>query len=306
MKLKIYFFIIFSIGILQHSFCQETKTYSSDNGNFVYQYYENSQMERIYNGQYKENYKNCIIKGQFKENMKTGNWYYLNQEGSYKHREYFGNYINDKKNGVWTYKLDYNERTKKFNTVFNLNFRNDTIVGHIDFSNFDLTRNKYGGYKGLEFGYKGELDSIGNFTGIWQKKANSKNEDIIEFYKNFIIKILKRNLETGEIIEKYLPNKDLITKKIDEFYSKKIISLNNKKEYQNASDGIYRVYQTTDNDNLLSKYFVEIFHQQRLPIIASRNYEIIDNKIVYYRQAFFLTKGDSNSNGRYKFGEEEK
>lgn len=297
-KIKIYLLLI-SCVIYFQSFCQEQKTYTSKDKKLIYEYYENAELERVYNGKYIEYNQNCIIKGQFSNNVKTGNWYYLNQEGSFKHREYFGNYTNNRKNGVWTYKLDYNEKTKKHNTVFNLKFKNDTIVGKIDFSNFDLTRNQYGGYKGLKFGYKGEMDSIGNYVGIWTKKINTKNEDIIEFYKNFVIKILKRNLETGVIIEKYLPNREKIIKKIDDFYEKRKLSKNEIK-FNNKEEGECYVFPTYMSRDLITNFITEIHYQYLTPSIKSINSEKINDKIIFYSEPYFLYDNKTN----YRFGVE--
>lgn len=167
MKFKICFIVLLYIGTIHKSFCQETKTYSSEDGNFVYQYYEDSQMNRIYNGTYKEINQNITIKGHFKENQKNGTWLYLITQDLYTkndfifNREFFGNFKNNKKNGLWSYKSNYDKKTKIFNSISNLNFKNDTIVGDIDFTNLQVDNIS---------GYKGKIDSLGNFTGIWQKK----------------------------------------------------------------------------------------------------------------------------------------
>jgi len=297
MKLKIYFLIILSIGISLYSFSQETKTYSSENGNFVYQYYENSQMERMYNGTYKELYKNCTIKGQFKDNKKTGNWYYFKKENAYANsndgiynREISGNYENDKKNGVWTYKLGYNQKNKKYNSIYNLNFKNDTIIGIIEFADTESEEK--------ELGYSGQLDSLGNFTGIWHKKINSKREDIIEFYKNYIIKILRRDLVTGAIYEKYLPNREIIIKKIDELDG---VSLTEGDTYSDFYGRDYGFENTRIGSDFVAVFVRKIIHVD----IESQRNDIINDSFFYKKPIYLLSRKKDGSRKLERFNNTE-
>ncbi|MBC5839760.1 hypothetical protein [Flavobacterium muglaense] len=277
MKLRSYIFLIFNIGFFPlHS--QETKTYSSENGDFVYQYYENSQLERIYNGTYKEQNDGLIITGQFKENLKSGNWKYITfdmdiyggkgmdakYEKDFKEntdtvysKEVSGNYLNNMKNGVWTFKSSYDLKSKEYKNVRSFEFKNDIIIGNIDFSE---------NVGSLNPGYKGQIDSLGYFTGLWHKKINTKSEDIIEFYKGFIIKELGRDLVTGDVYKKYIPNKEKMIAVIDKIILNKVDLYSDPPSFNYLSRNLDNLeikkypeyyYMTTNNMgyNLIDEYF---------------------------------------------------
>jgi hypothetical protein len=291
MKLKIISIILLSVSLSQHLMCQELKTYNSIDGKFVYQYYENSDFERIYNGSYKELYENCNIEGKFIENKKNGYWYYFKKHNynskindGYFNREISGNYENDKKNGIWTYKEGYDYKSKKFRSIIKLKFLNDTIIGDIELDNYS---NSSG-----EFGYRGKLDSLGNFTGIWKQKHNDNQEIIYEFHKNFVIKMLRRNLVTGEIYEKYLPNREEIISKIDE------IILNNLKllkgeSYANGyfrGKDKYRYEESNLGYQLLGKFISEIINPTVEGNIKSQKNNIINTSFFYKSPIYLLVR----------------
>jgi hypothetical protein len=327
MKSKIYIFLFININVFQFSYSQELKKYISDSGHFEYQYYENSQLERIFNGTYKELSNNKRIKGQFKENKKSGYWQYVLlsidkfggesedavHEENFKYntdtiysREVSGNYENNKKNGIWTFKSNYDLKSKKYRRIRSFEFKNDTIIGNIDFSE-DVGS--------LEPGYKGQIDSSGNFTGLWQKKINSEKEDVIEFYKGFIIKVLKRDLTTGDIYEKYIPNKASIINVIDKIILNKIkltfentsynysfISSPHSSQYflelKNLPD--YFVKSTNGmGDSLIDIYFTAMME----PWSDISQYKGKMNIMFYHNNPVYLIKLDHNDFHFEKFGE---
>lgn len=327
MKSKIYIFLLINISVFQFSYSQELKKYTSDSGDFEYQYYENSELERIYNGTYKELSNSKIIKGQFKENKKSGYWQYVRlsidkfggespdavHEENVKYnidtiysREVSGNYENNEKNGIWTFKSNYDLKSKKYRRIRSFEFKNDTIIGNIDFSE-DVGS--------LRPGYKGQIDSSGNFTGLWQKKINSEKEDVIEFYKGFIIKVLRRDLITGDIYEKYIPNKESIINVIDKIILNKIkltfedtsyfFSYSN---YPPSSRDIlelkklpeYYVKSTKGmGDSLIYDYFTEIME----PWSDISQYKGEMNTRFYHNNPVYLIKLDYNDFYFKKFGE---
>ncbi len=283
-NLKNYFCAI-CIAMNSQSFCQEQKTYISEDKKLIYEYYENSEFERIYNGKFENQYfdntstKSFLRKarGQYSENKKIGQWYYyLSDESDWRNiiiEEYFGTYNNDLKNDLWTIKIKSEKKTFYDQTI-NITFKNDTIVGDIDFSNFK--------HSSISAGYKGQLDSLGRFNGIWQKKTNSNEEDIIEFYKNFVIKILKRDLETGRIYEKYLPNRELIINKIDEIYLNKINLNKCEPEYYCEGKDLFRFEETNYGYQLIWQYAHEFFP------IKHRNYSDKNPEGFIYNNPKFL------------------
>ncbi len=294
-NLKIYFCALcFTINI--QIFCQEQKTYISEDKKLMYEYYENTEFERIYNGKFENQYYNNEntksylrkAKGKFIENKKTGYWYYYigNNDGinNKTFEEYSGEYINDLKNGRWDITYQSFKEGKLQNQKININFKNDTIVGDIDFSNFTNGTIVEG------TGYKGQLDSLGNFSGIWQNKINSKNENIIEFYKNFIIKILKRDAETGTIYEKYLPNRKLIINKIDEIYLKKIKLNKCEPQYYCQGTDLLRFEETNFGQELVGTYIREFFP------IKHNNYKKKSEDFIYMKPKFLLIR-----TSEYKF-----
>lgn len=311
MKLKSYILLILNIGFFPlHS--QETKTYSSENGNFVYQYYENLQLDRIYNGTYKEQSGSTLIKGLFKENLKSGNWRYVkfsidiyedrgmdaryekdfkeNKDTIYR-KEVSGNYHNNMKNGIWTFKSNYDLKSKEYRNIQRFEFKNDTIIGNIDF-----TEN----VGSLSRGYKGQIDSLGNFTGLWQKKINSEREDIIEFHKGFVIKELSRNLVTGDIFKKYIPNKAKIISVIDKINLNKTkltsefssmnysIKYMNKTHFMNIKNSPDYYFESTNymGDSLIDIYFKALME----PWIEISKYKGNMNIEFYHSYPVYLIK----------------
>lgn len=201
MKNLVLLIILFSFN----TFSQNLKTYDgqyedsyggSGNGHANYQYFENEDFERIYNGDFsykstlQTNDRNSItvIQGKFKNNKKIGEWLY-NRE--YKklgyHTTIKGKYKEGLKDGQWSfYQKGYNERSKSGITYY-LIFKNDTLIGEIKINDLEGSFNERGGY-----------------SGKWISSSGSY-ETIAEFENNLLIKLIDRKSSTGEIYSKYLP-----------------------------------------------------------------------------------------------------
>lgn len=207
MTIKNTFLFITLFSITQTVVSQTLKTYSGNynGGEATYQYYENSDYERIFNGKFSYKtinnnpaaynsgrvYQGITINGVFKENKKDGFW-----EGSQTLTSQMrsnasatvtvnGNYSSGVKTGLWTYK-QYVVVDKKTETVINsFNFNNNVLVGTISVNDMN-----------------GTLDNQGNFTGGWNIKSAGK-EYIAEFQNNIVAKLIVREVADGKILLKY-------------------------------------------------------------------------------------------------------
>lgn len=213
------------------SFSYINNTGYSISGVADYQYYEDDDLERIYNGGFKfTSENNSLITGQYLNNKRVGDWKILiNIDGTTSSMvkkdilECSGSYIDGKKNGNWTYKTDYDFDTKTYKVIDNLTFKNDTIIGKLDNNigsdNCVINCSSTAPYCCL---ISGGFDENGLMTGVWKVKKEKEHQNIIiEFYKGYLIKYIIQNEENGAFSKKYLPNKELIVKKIDDLYSNK-------------------------------------------------------------------------------------
>lgn len=191
----IFLLTLFFILLQVHS--QDLKTYEGEykQGIAKYEYFENKDYERIFEGKFKFSRENVIsILGQFKNNKKTGEWIYIKDLKKAKtSTKTKGIYFNDKKNGVWTFLYSKIINNKVSTNSIILNFKNDTVVGKVDLPNL-----------------KGEFNKSGNFIGVWNYKKDN-TEYIAEFKDNTIIKLIDRRISDGFIYSRYKPNLDSIS-----------------------------------------------------------------------------------------------
>ena len=232
--MKKYFiaYFLLNLFLIQEVISQKIETYKGkyEDGNAEYEYYENENLERIFNGKFIFSIdNNSLVTGQYSNNIRVGNWKmkivtYNQQSGTIMSIDKcYGSYVDGKKNGVWTYEIDDALENNNVKNVFKINFKNDTIVGKLDFTNYSKT---------LQISFvelKGEFDENGLMTGLWEI-VNEKDKDVvIEFHKGYLVKYYIRNKEDGYFHEKFLPNKELLISKIDELISSKIYIPNLKK-----------------------------------------------------------------------------
>ncbi len=187
---------------------QTKKTYNGDfeNGTAVYQYYENKDFERIFDGSFTytasinsiknktvgvEN-NNYWITGQFKDNLKSGPWqekktFLLDgNKNNYLTNIISGSYENGLRVGKWTYNSKGVKDSKTYEKITYYNFNKNILVGKI-FSEGHID---------------GNIDNIGVFQGIWNVKTDGK-EYIAEFLNGIFIKLIVRKIENGNILFKY-------------------------------------------------------------------------------------------------------
>lgn len=187
---------------------QTIKTYNGtfENGNAVYEYYENADLERIYHGKFSYNASiNSIrnsnvgiennkitVSGSYKENFKEGVWSYsdiqsLSTNGANNLKKTIvGKYIKGQKQGKWTYNFIASVDGKTSDQKVEFSFNNNILIGRIEFLNK----------------ISGNIDSTGKLQGAWKLTLN-KDEYNAEIKDGYIIKLIVRQNETGEILLKY-------------------------------------------------------------------------------------------------------
>lgn len=188
---------------------QTKKTYNGvfENGKAIYQYFENNDLERIFDGSFSytasinsiRNKKigiendSYLIEGQYKNNLKNGIWsekktYSLDENGNnYLTNNFSGNYENGLKVGKWTYNSKGVKDSKIYEKTTDFNYNKNILIGKI-FSEGHID---------------GNINNDGIFQGIWNIKTQGK-EYIAEFTNGIFIKLIVRKIENGDILFKYL------------------------------------------------------------------------------------------------------
>lgn len=179
---------IFCAFWFNHSAGQEFKYYNGPfkEGIAKYRYYETDDYERIYDGPFEYTNRDITIKGTYKGNKKWGDWSYVDHYPSSGKAGTNGKYIEDKRQGIWTYFIAKTEKNGE-RTVqkYSLNFKNDTIIGDVKIP-----------------GLTGKFDGSGNFINSWNIVIGDV-EIIAEFDNNLLTKLIRRKISTGEIYSRY-------------------------------------------------------------------------------------------------------
>jgi hypothetical protein len=182
---------------------QTIKTYKGTyfGGEGTYEYYENSNYERIFNG--KLDFKKDVlmgvnssgrggkvisITGNFNENKKSGKWtakettVIIGRSDAGYTTIVSGNFRQGQKVGKWEYNVEAWAEKKVEKVNYSFNFNNNTLIGDIKVAKIE-----------------GKLDTSGNFTGSWNVKKDDI-EYIAEFQNNIFTKLIVRNFSDGKII----------------------------------------------------------------------------------------------------------
>lgn len=163
-------------------------------GTVTYQYYENSEFERVYNGTF--NYKgkhyrsNYIVSGSYKENKKAGKWKFVKVSEK---TTFTTQGVCDEGDmiGLWKWDVTSGGKTIKY---FRVNFKNNILVGGF----------KFNGGDGLLI--EGQFDNYGRFDGEWFMEYKENGVKFIQErrFKGGVLEFeLYRNMSTGDIIRKY-------------------------------------------------------------------------------------------------------
>jgi len=202
MKKLIVFYFLFYATFNKVS-AQAIKTYTGnfEEGTAVYQYYENENYERIFNGSFSYKIRDYIITGQFKNNLRNGLWKITairKNPHSYKsmiNELVTATYINGNLDGLCQYKRTEN-LTKKVLIESSAFFKNNIPIGKYYYKVKDEIN---------DFLINLHLDSEGLADSTYTVKYihNGKQIEQIQKYKNGLQYFeINRNLNDGEIISK--------------------------------------------------------------------------------------------------------
>lgn len=266
-KTKIILLIITNLNLLL-AYSQEIKTYKGIyfNGNAEYQYYENSEKERIKNGFFKYTWKEELssgyirtkhISGNYINNKQNGEWFFETKLSNPKlkfdnptEKTIKINFIDNKKNGVCelqNYNFPVKEINKngvinrKLDESFKCNFLNDTLVNVVAKGDY----------------VSGKTDDKGNFIGDWKiigdllKQKKNDREIYYTFKDNILIKLIDSKTSTGEIYSKYFPNFDINNFKV-------FIDSNIKKYYNSVNLRNNKIAGIEINENYKENYILGI------------------------------------------------
>lgn len=184
---------------------QDLKTYngSFESGTASYQYYENENYERIYNGSfsYKETSGKSMT-GNYVENQKHGNWIFKDEINASWRYLIKGNFKNGKKQGKWTYTGTHLKSNKEYLKLI-ANYNNGKLVG--SFSLFTNQSDK--NFTKIN----GVFDTAGYFEDEWITKVSrayrggtsSEIEQIFKFRQGVCYFFLERNVQSGEVLHKF-------------------------------------------------------------------------------------------------------
>jgi hypothetical protein len=212
--MKSLFVGLFSLSALIAN-SQTIKTYSGSYqcdgqyGKATYQYYENENLERIYNGAFNfvSDNNEIIISGFYSKNLKDKSW-----TASYGDcmNTYYGNSCNKtitsgsyklgKLDGIWTVKYTRTVNNKVFEqNRYSVNFKDNVVIGPQNITLHDRDHRDTTVIKGC-------FDNNGYMTGLWNivEKGRERDFEYISEYKSgILIKYLERYYSTGEILNKF-------------------------------------------------------------------------------------------------------
>ena len=184
------------IGVLTGDY---DHAYGGASGTATYEYYENNNLDRIFEGRFTLKNNELQINGNYKNNLKDGHWKYTvnkrpdktNFQPCISIAE--GNYLKGKLHGTWIFRLVDKKLGKKYSYA-KASFINNLMVGTFEFS--ENSNEKY------EFTIN--YDSIGNYNSLYHVKywvASIPFEDKKEYIHGEKIKSIHRNIATGEKID---------------------------------------------------------------------------------------------------------
>jgi formylglycine-generating enzyme required for sulfatase activity len=191
---------------------QTLKTFQGayENGTATYQYYENENFERLFQGSFK--YKGTIpdgnnvkyninITGQYNKDKKDGLWtYVLSTIGPKGTTETVtGNYTNGLMEGAWSLNTIVNG-TKKSIKKSSVVFKNNKLVGELNYEFNALTNKEY-----AKISVRGNFNDSSEFNGAWltsYTQGNIQYEETRKYRNGVLYLLLHRRLSDGKIFQK--------------------------------------------------------------------------------------------------------
>lgn len=170
---------LFLLAISQFATGQTLKAYSGlyQGGEATYTYYENSEGERIKEGEFTFSKGNFAMSGKYKNNNKDGQWTY-----NYYNLTAIGNYKDGNMNGLFSFTSSDKVTVKEYN------LKNNRIVGPVN-----------GYYQNKKI--IGQFDNNGFPDGKWTTQYESDNLYTITetYFHGLLVSKTKKNESTGEI-----------------------------------------------------------------------------------------------------------
>ncbi len=182
--------------------------YLLDNGKAIYSYYENDNLERIYDGKFEFRSKNYLIFGIYRSNLKNGPWVYTQFDTSsytkIKTKTIIkGNYVDGYLDGIWTLKKTI-LNTKRVIKSSTCEFKLGIPVGVYLY--FDSSLLKPNLSDQFNITVQGKYDSTGKKVNKWTINYNqsftqgiSNSQVIREYISDEKIKVIRRDLNTGYV-----------------------------------------------------------------------------------------------------------
>ncbi len=176
--------------------------YGGISGNANYEYFENSNLERIFQGKFTlttSGTYSTSISGSYKNNLKDGYWKYNLNRRDQDNTNFSpcteiaeGNYNQGKLNGNWTYNLIDKKTGKKYYSS-KAQFSNNIMIGSFEFTANNLDK----------FEFKINYDSLGDLNGNYNVKYWVREipfEDIRVYKHGKLISSIHRNMGTGDLL----------------------------------------------------------------------------------------------------------
>lgn len=231
---------------------QTIKNYtgSYDEGTATYQYYENENYERILNGNFTYKVYDYIITGQFKNNLRTGQWKAITTNKNNTNKQLTtevvtATYVEGNLEGICSYS-ETDVISKKILSKSTAHFKGNMVVGE-----YSYTLNK--GEDNISVIFNLNQDGFADSTLIIKYNYQRRQFEHIQKYKNgFLYWELHRDMTDGRIIKK--TDKKTF---IDEFYSaydpKTKISIIPYVEFPSQEQPIYlsRLNESSPNSSYL-------------------------------------------------------
>jgi formylglycine-generating enzyme len=196
----------------QWAYAQTIKTFQGayENGTATYEYYENENFERVFQGSFK--YKGAItdgtnskynvtVTGQYLKDKKDGQWTYKISNPNLKGttETVTGTYVNGMMEGAWTLNTIINN-TKKSIKKSSAIFKNNKMVGELNFEFTAFLNKEY-----ASISIRGNLNDSSMFNGAWitnYTQGNIQYEEIRKYKEGVLYWLLHRRLSDGKIIQK--------------------------------------------------------------------------------------------------------
>lgn len=184
---------------------QTIQTYKGvfETGTATYQYYENEQSDRVYDGSFNYVGNPYTITGKFSKNQRTGKWKIAAANKVYKtdkskiqlNTAVTGQYKNGSMDSAWTYSNSiktFNAKTKKFSpkpekTLSTANFTDNHFVGKITFE------------KGIaaKTTVTGQFNAAGFPDGTWMIKSGKEMEEL-KYKDGVLLSRIVKDIATGD------------------------------------------------------------------------------------------------------------